>query len=112
MDEFIIKMYTHPEVMQAVIRKVSDFYYELATRFFEAVGDKLDIFFFGDDIGTQLSLLISLKHWRTFCKPDLQRFLDLGREANLKTMFHSCGAVRGTDPGAFGIAPDHQRRRR
>ncbi len=106
MDEFFVKMYTHPEVMRAVIRKVSDFYYELATRFFEAVGEKIDIFFFGDDIGTQLSLLISLKHWRTFCKPDIQRFLELARQANLKTMFHSCGAVREIIPDLVELGLD------
>lgn len=98
MDEFFVKMYTHPEVMRAINQKVSDFYYELAVRFFQAVGDKLDIFFFGDDMGTQQSLLISLKHWREYCKPHIQRFLELGRQANLKTMFHSCGAVRELIP--------------
>ena len=106
MDEFFIKMYTHPDVMLAVIRKVSDFYYELATRFFEAVGDRLDIFFFGDDMGTQRSLLISLKHWRIFCKPDIQRFLDLARQADIKTMFHSCGAIREIIPDLVGLGLD------
>ena len=106
MDEFFVRMYTHPEVMKAVIQKVSDFYYELATRFFEVVGDKIDIFFFGDDMGTQLSLLISLKHWQTFCKPDIQRFLELARQANLKTMFHSCGAIREIIPDLVELGLD------
>jgi uroporphyrinogen decarboxylase len=106
MDEFFMKMYTHPEVMKAVIKKVSDFYYELALRFFEAVGDMIHIFFFGDDMGTQLSLLISLKHWREFCKPDIERFLELGRQAGLKTMFHSCGAIREIIPDLVEIGLD------
>jgi uroporphyrinogen decarboxylase len=106
MEEFFVKMHTHPEVMQAVIRKVSDFYYELATRFFEAVGDKIDIFFFGDDMGTQLSLLISLKHWRTFCKPEIQRFIELAKQWKLKTMFHSCGAVREIIPDLIELGLD------
>jgi len=106
MDQFFIKMYTHPEVIHAIIQKVSDFYYELAVRFFEAVGDKIDIFFFGDDMGTQLSLLISLKHWREYCKPRIHRFLELGRQANLKTMFHSCGAVRELIPDLVELGLD------
>ncbi|MFC1712989.1 uroporphyrinogen decarboxylase family protein [Candidatus Poribacteria bacterium] len=106
MDEFFIKMYTHPAVMQAVVQKVSDFYYELAIRFFQAVGDRLDIFFFGDDMGTQQSLLISLKHWRKYCKPHIQRFLGLGQQANLKTMFHSCGAVRELIPDLVEMGLD------
>jgi len=106
MEDFFIKMHTHPEVMQAVIKKVSDFYYELATRFFEAVGDKIDIFFFGDDMGTQDALLISLNHWRKFCKPDIERFLDLGRQSGYKTMFHSCGAVREIIPDLVELGLD------
>ena len=106
MEEFFIKMHTHPEVMQAVIRKVSDFYYELTTRFFEAVGRKIDIFFFGDDMGTQLSLLISLKHWREFCKPEIKRFIDLAKQSNFKTMFHSCGAVREIIPDLIELGLD------
>jgi uroporphyrinogen decarboxylase len=106
MDEFFIKMYSHPEVMQAVVQKVGDFYYELATRFFESVDGKIDIFFFGDDMGTQLSLLISLKHWRSFCKPDIQRFLELARGAGLKTMFHSCGAIREIIPDLVELGLD------
>lgn len=106
MDEFFIKMYTHPEVMHAIVQKVSDFYHELTVRFFEAVGDKIDIFFFGDDMGTQLSLLISLKHWREYCKPRINRFLELGRQANLKTMFHSCGAVRELVPDLVELGLD------
>ncbi|MBD3181613.1 uroporphyrinogen-III decarboxylase [Candidatus Poribacteria bacterium] len=106
MDEFFMKMYTHPEVMHAVIQKVSDFYYELAVRFFEAVGDKIDIFFFGDDMGTQLALLISLKHWREFCKLHIKRFLELGEKYELKTMFHSCGAVRELIPDLIDLGLD------
>lgn len=106
MDEFFIKMYTHPEVMKAIVQRVSDFYYEMTTRFFESVGDQLDIFFFGDDMGTQQSLLISLKHWREYCKPHIKRFLELGKQANLKTMFHSCGAIRELIPDLIELGLD------
>lgn len=93
MAEFFEKMYTHPAVMQAILQRVSDFYYELAQRVFEAAGDVLDIFFFGDDFGTQESLLISPPAWREFCRPHIRRFIELGHQAGLRVMFHSCGAV-------------------
>jgi uroporphyrinogen decarboxylase len=93
MQEFFIKMHTHPEVMKAVIQRVSDFNYVVATRFFETCGDLFDIFFFGDDLGTQQDLFISPRMWREFLEPHFVRFLELGRQAGLKTMFHSCGAV-------------------
>jgi uroporphyrinogen decarboxylase len=95
MSEFFMKMITHPELMKAVIQKVSDFYYEMAVRTFEACADLLDIFFFGDDLGTQQALFISPQMWDEFLKDHFVRFLELGRQAGLKTMFHSCGSVRG-----------------
>ncbi len=106
MTEFFMKMYTHPEVMHAVLQKVSDFYYGLAIRFFEEVGDLLDIFFFGDDMGTQQGLMVSPDHWRAFCKPHVARFIKLGKEAGLKTMFHSCGAVRQIVPELVDLGLD------
>ncbi len=106
MAEFFMKMHTHPEVMHAVMQKVSDFYYVLAVRFFETAGDLLDIFFFGDDMGTQQAMIISLDHWRQFCKPHVARFLQLGKQAGLKTMFHSCGAVRKMIPDLIELGLD------
>lgn len=105
-SEFFMKMYTHPEVMQAVLHKVSDFYYELATRFFEKAGDLLDIFFFGDDMGTQQTLLISPDHWRAWCRPHVERFVTLGKQAGLRTMFHSCGAVGAIIPDLCDLGLD------
>lgn len=94
MSQFFVKMVTHPEVTKAVIQKVSDFYYQVTVRFFEACGDLLDIFFFGDDMGSQQALLVSPSMWKDFVKPHVARFIELGKQAGLKTMFHSCGAVR------------------
>ncbi len=95
MVEFFIKMVTHPELMKAVINKVSDFYHEISVRTFEACGDVLDIFFFGDDLGTQQDLFISPAMWDEFLRDDFVRFMDLGKQAGMKNMFHSCGSVRG-----------------
>lgn len=106
MSEFFIKMHTHPDVMHAILQEVSDFYYELATRFFEAVGSRLDIFFFGDDMGTQEALLISPNDWREFCRPHVARFVELGHQADLKTMFHSCGAIHEIIPELVNLGLD------
>ena len=106
MEEFFIKLHTHPEVVVAILQRVADFYYEVATRFFEAAGDCLDIFFFGDDFGTQRALQISPATWRRFMKPYLKRFVDLGKSAGLKVMFHSCGAVRAIIPDLIEIGMD------
>ena len=54
MDNYMIKMYTHPDVVHAVTNHVCEFYYEANERFFAAAGNLVDGFFFGnDDFGTQ-----------------------------------------------------------
>jgi len=49
MENYFVKMYTHPEVVHAVTRHVVDFYLEANTRFFKLAGDRVDGFFFGND---------------------------------------------------------------
>jgi len=106
MEEFFMKMATHPEVMKAIIKRVSDFYYELTVGFFDVAGDLLDIFFFGDDMGTQEALIVSPQMWREFCEPEVKRFVDLGKQVGLKTMFHSCGAIREIIPDLIEVGLD------
>ncbi len=106
MEEYLVKMMTHPEVIHALNRRVADFYWELCTEFFENCGDLIDIFFFGDDFGTQEALFISPGMWREFFKPILKRFSDLGHDYGMKTMFHSCGAVWAMIPDLIDIGID------
>lgn len=106
MQEYLEKMYTHPEVIHALNKKVADFYWELCLEFFDNCGDLLDIFFFGDDFGTQEALFISPDMWRQYFKPILKRFSDLGHDYGMKTMFHSCGSVWSIIPDLVDIGMD------
>ncbi|MFA6470468.1 MAG: uroporphyrinogen decarboxylase family protein [Candidatus Latescibacterota bacterium] len=106
MEEYLMKMVTHPELIHALNKRVADFYWELALEFFNNCGDLLDIFFFGDDFGTQEALLISPAMWREFFKPILKRFSDLGHDFGMKTMFHSCGSVWSIIPDLIEIGMD------
>ena len=59
MENYFVKMHTDPEVVEAVTRRVCEFYLETNERFFEQAGGELDGFFFLNDFGSQLNLLIS-----------------------------------------------------
>jgi hypothetical protein len=48
---------------------------------------------FGDDYGTQDSLIFSLDGWRGFFKPRLKRMLAPVKAAGKKALFHSCGQI-------------------
>ncbi len=93
MQNYFVKMHTHPEVVHAVTERVVGFYIEANRRLFEAAGDLVDGFFFGNDFGTQLSLLISPSAFREFVFPHFRRLADLAHEYGRQVILHSCGAI-------------------
>ncbi len=106
MEEYLMKMHTHPEVIKALNERVAAFYWDLCLEIFDNCGDLIDIFFFGDDFGTQEALFISPIMWREFFKPIIKRFSDLGHDYGMQTMFHSCGSVWSIIPDLIDIGID------
>ena len=93
MESYLVKMYTHPEVVRAVTDKVCQFYYKANERFFEAAGDLVDGFFFGNDFGTQRDLICSPAQFDEFIMPWFRKFTEQGHEHGYQVILHSCGAI-------------------
>jgi uroporphyrinogen decarboxylase len=96
MEKWMMMLAEQPELCHAILRKTSDFFYESTRRMLERAGGKTDIFFTGDDYGTQRGPMLSLGMWRRFVRPHVERIYGLARGHGLKVMQHSCGSV-----GAF-----------
>ncbi|MDO8683684.1 MAG: uroporphyrinogen decarboxylase family protein [Armatimonadota bacterium] len=110
MENYFIKMHTNPAVVEAVTSHVCEYYLEANKRFFEAAGDEVDAFFFGNDYGTQLDLIISPESFDKFVFPWIRKFSDLGHAHGLQVMTHCCGAVnkvigRFIDAGIDALHP-------
>ena len=67
--------------------------YEKSEIALKKANGKIDIFFIGDDYGTQNGLLISPDTWRRIFLPKLKAMCDLGHKYDAKVMLHSCGAT-------------------
>ncbi len=93
MENLYIKMYTEPEVVDAVIKHMVDYYFEISKNIFDAAADAIDIFFFGNDFGGQTGPLMSPDMFDRFMIPHLKRFCDLGHSYKLKTQMHCCGGI-------------------
>jgi uroporphyrinogen decarboxylase len=67
-----------------------------------------DIVFFGDDLGTQRSLVMSVKQYREWYKPRHQRLINHLRSirSDVKIAFHSCGHVTPIIPDFIEIGID------
>jgi uroporphyrinogen decarboxylase len=87
-------MYDNPDVATALFEKVSDFYYEVSRAMFEAAGSVIDIFFIGNDFGSQTGPLLGLELFERFILPSLARLIALGHQYGLKVMLHCCGGFR------------------
>ncbi len=93
MENYFVKMYTDPGVVEAVTEHVVDFFCEANDRFFKYTGDKADTFFFGNDFGTQLDLLVSPEAFKKFILPGLKKLIAVAKKYNKKVLLHSCGSI-------------------
>lgn len=91
MENLYIKMYTEPEVVEVVLKYVVDYYVAVSQRIFDAAGDVIDIFFIGNDFGSQNGPLIGPDLFARFILPHLKRLIDLGHAYGLKVQLHCCG---------------------
>ena len=66
----------------------------------------MQIFFMGDDYGTQANLLYSPEMWRKFVKPRLKKIYSLAKSYGYKVMQHSCGSIVRILPDMIEIGLD------
>ena len=93
MENYFIKMYDNPKIVHAVTERVVDFYVDTNSRFLPLVSDRLVAGFFGNDLGTQLDLMISEECFDEFILPYIKRIIATIKGAGLKVALHSCGAI-------------------
>lgn len=93
MEDYLVKMYTHPQVVHAVTDHVCQFYYEANERFFKAAGNLVDGYFFGNDFGTQLDLICGPEQFDEFIMPWFRKFTEQGHRHGHQVILHSCGSI-------------------
>lgn len=93
MENYFCKMYTDPAVVHAATERVVDFYERANRMVLEQTAPYLSAGFFGNDLGTQLDLMISPECFDEFIYPYIKRIIAGIRAAGLKVAMHSCGAI-------------------
>lgn len=97
-QNFLMNSAAEPEFIKTLVDRMTDMYLELNDAVFSALKGELDIWFFGNDFGSQESLLMSPAMWEEFFFENMKRLCDLAHSYGLKTMMHSCGAIRPIIP--------------
>ncbi len=106
MDVLMIKMYEDPAIVDAVMKHVVDYYFEVSKRIFDAAADAIDIFFIGNDLGGQQGPLLGEHLFRRFVLPHVARLVDLGHAYKLKVMLHCCGGISEFIPALIEVGVD------
>ena len=93
-DKFFMDLAMNKEYADALLDKVLDLYCRMYTNYFREVGEYVQLVYITDDLGTQVSLLMSPKMFREQVKPKFKALNDhLKAHSEAKIMFHSDGAI-------------------
>ena len=84
----------YPDIADAILGHLFDFYYERNRRVFEATAGKIDITIVADDLGSQTGPLMSLEMYRRFLRDHQRKMADLGRSFGAHVYYHTDGAAR------------------
>ncbi len=106
MENLFVDMYEQPEIVDAVFQHIVDYYLGSSQRIFDAAADLIDIFFIGNDFGSQIGPLIGEDLFRRFVLPHLRRLIDLGHSYRLKVMLHCCGGYAQLIPAMIEAGLD------
>ncbi len=83
-----------PDMADAILGHIFDFYYEHQRRCFEAGGGRIDTTWVAEDLGSQTGPLMSLEMYRRFLLPNQIKMADLARLHGIHVMYHTDGAAR------------------
>jgi uroporphyrinogen decarboxylase len=106
MEDLYFGMYDAPETVDALMRHMVDYYAEVSRRIFDAAAGAIDIFFIGNDLGSQTGPLLSPALFERFVLPHLRRLIDLGHAYGLKVMMHCCGGFAPLIPALIEAGLD------
>jgi len=106
MENLYLKMYDEPDVLDAVLQCLVDYYAAVSERIFDAAADALDVFFIGNDLGGQTGPLLSPGQFDRFMLPHLKRLIDLGHAYGLKVQLHCCGGFEPLLPAMIQAGLD------
>jgi uroporphyrinogen decarboxylase len=106
MENFLTEMAADPTIPSYMMERIADILVEVARRLLVEAGDDIDMLYFYDDVGSNLSLLISKKMWRTFIRPCHEKFINVAKQYGKQVMYHTDGAVRPLIPDLIEMGID------
>jgi uroporphyrinogen decarboxylase len=93
-DKLFLDFALNPDLAHAILTRVTDLIVAMYRNYMDVVGPFVQVVVITDDQGTQKSLMVSPKMFRTYIKPRLQRIVEAIKEkADVKVLMHCDGAI-------------------
>jgi len=92
-QDFLLAVALYPDLIHTLVNTLTDVYIELNDLYFQTMKGNLDIWFFGNDFGSQNGLLMSVDMWREFFRTPVEELCRLAHSYGLTVMMHSCGSI-------------------
>ena len=104
MEQAVLEMGSDPDLIRTMFHRCADF----ALLVSEQAADHypLDWLWAGDDVASQLGLMMSPRSFRELIKPELARIFAAGKSRGLWVAYHCCGSLRPIIPDLIEIGLD------
>lgn len=93
MEEAMMNLLTDPEMFDAVIDRIVEFYLEANEIFYSLGKGVMDAVLIGNDFGSQQCLMLSPELLKKHVFPGTKRLIDQAHSYGYKVIHHSCGAI-------------------
>jgi uroporphyrinogen decarboxylase len=106
-EDWFADLIANPAFFQALMERLADLWIEMARDELDAVGENVDVCFFGDDMAFQNGPMMSMELYRKMIKPHHRRlFQYLRSRTQAKIAYHTCGSVVHLLPDLIELGVD------
>jgi uroporphyrinogen decarboxylase len=93
MGNALTTMVTYPDMFEAVINRITDFYLDANELFYKATKGYLDAVLIGNDFGSQEGLMVDPDLLRKYVFPGTRKLIQQAKDYGLTVVHHSCGSI-------------------
>jgi uroporphyrinogen decarboxylase len=102
-ENVLTDLYSHPQELATLRDAIAE---EFAGQIRGVAVRGADAVLLADDYGTQRTMLISPRHWRSFFQDCYARLVEVIHEQGMHAWFHSCGHIRPIIPDLVDVGFD------
>ncbi|MBK5195619.1 MAG: hypothetical protein JJE08_06260 [Proteiniphilum sp.] len=106
MEKALMGMMLEPQLFDAVIDRITEFYLQGNEIFYQAAKHRLDAVLIGNDFGSQTGLMLSPELLRKHVFRGTKKLIDQAHSYGFKVIHHSCGAIRDIIPDLIDLGVD------